>query len=366
MARNKKQLAGNLVWNGDELTEDIYVFMLNDTDIQELESAMRHFVALDKKWGHINQSTFPLPVLGPILRQRSREIHYEYGLLIVRGLTPSNYTSEQFMILHAGISSWIGSQRAVQNGNTSREMNVALHITDHDLQKIRAQDPNLFVPSSNTNAAMPFHTDSGDIISLAYVQLSQTGGQVRVASSGTVINTLQQENPKVIETLRQPWPWHMVGNNPEAAYHGLLHDTMGKDGLPKMILMSERRPFFGDEKCARPKWLPELSGEQKYALEAIERVASRCCHTIKLEVGDIFFLNNLAVLHARSSYVDSSQDPASKRHAIRIVLRDWQNGWDIPPALHQRYHTMFSRNTHPDEEGWQVTPHIWGNDSQHG
>jgi len=37
----------------------------------------------------------------------------------VRGLVPANYDPDLFMILHAGISSWIGSKRGVQTGNAS-------------------------------------------------------------------------------------------------------------------------------------------------------------------------------------------------------------------------------------------------------
>jgi len=33
---------------------------------------------------------------------------------------PAQYTCEEFMILHAGISTWIGSKRGVQTGNASK------------------------------------------------------------------------------------------------------------------------------------------------------------------------------------------------------------------------------------------------------
>lgn len=80
---------------------------------------------MDKHFGHISQETFPLPRLGPKLRQRSRELHNVTGLLQIRGLDPKHYEPEEFLVLYAGIFSWIASKRGVQEANLSEEKVVA-------------------------------------------------------------------------------------------------------------------------------------------------------------------------------------------------------------------------------------------------
>lgn len=54
----------------------------------------------------------------------------------------------------------------------------------------------------------PFHTDSGDIISLAYWNNTSKGG-VHIASGAKVYHTLQTEYPEVVKTLLEDWEWDM-------------------------------------------------------------------------------------------------------------------------------------------------------------
>src|SRR4051812_24099170 len=66
--------------------------------------------------------------------------------------------------------------------------------------------------------------------------------------------------------------------------------------------------------------VPELSSEQRHALEVLSMFASK--HRVRLDVspGDIVFINNWALLHARDAYVDS--DFGQRRHLVRLWLRN--------------------------------------------
>ncbi|RPB20426.1 Clavaminate synthase-like protein [Terfezia boudieri ATCC MYA-4762] len=355
-------MPGPLAWDKYDLSQETYVHNLTPEQIKECEESMRAFKTSKKHLGYIAQETFPLPAFGPILRQRSQEVHNVFGVLIVRGLVPAHYSPDEYIILHAGISSWIGSKRGVQTGNASdpEERYVIMHVTDLDVKEDR------YIATANTAVSMPFHTDSGDIISLAYRQLSQTGGEIRVASHWTVYNEMLKKYPKVIETMKELYPWDMVGNIPDRAFHGLLHETVDSHGNRQITMMSERRPFVGDKKCPRLDCLPDLTLEQNYALDVIQELAEDCSTSISLEVGDILFINNRAMFHARSSYVDHSRDPDLKRHVIRIVLRDAEYGWPIPEALEHRYKAMFDITESPEDERWGVSAFIWNSGAQHG
>ena len=157
-----------------------------------------------------------------------------------------------------------------------------------------------------------------------------------------------------------------VGNIPNTAFHGLLHETVDSHGTRQITLMSERRPFFGDKNCPRLKGLPNLTPEQNRALDVIQEVAEGCSTNISIEVGDFFFINNRAMLHARSAYVDHSRDPESRRHAIRLALRDEEFGWPIPEALEDRFKAMFGTTDCPKDERFGVSAFIWGSGAQHG
>lgn len=83
------------------------------------------YIASKQHFGYISQETFPLPTLGHLLRQCSKEVHNQWGVLIIRGFQPKQYTPEEMMVLHAGVTSYIANKRGVQDGNLANEKNVA-------------------------------------------------------------------------------------------------------------------------------------------------------------------------------------------------------------------------------------------------
>ena len=66
---------------------------------------------------------------------------------------------------------------------------------------------------------------------------------------------------------------------------------------------------------------------------------------MKLERGDMQFVNNYVVLHSRTSYVDNAEE-ARKRHLLRLWLRTPAFA-DYPAALRDRYEDM---------DRWQSNP----------
>ena len=76
--------------------------------------------------------------------------------------------------------------------------------------------------------------------------------------------------------------------------------------------------------------VPALTDAQKYALEAVSTSAYRTELQLKLQGGDLVFLNNLALLHRRDAYKD---DGSSSRHIVRLWLRSQKLGWAIPESM---------------------------------
>lgn len=63
----------------------------------------------------------------------------------------------------------------------------------------------------------------------------------------------------------------------------------------------------------------------------LEQICNRFALHMILEVGDIQFLSNEHVLHARTSYTDHSP-PAPRRHLMRLWLAtpESEGGWRLP------------------------------------
>jgi Taurine catabolism dioxygenase TauD, TfdA family len=77
--------------------------------------------------------------------------------------------------------------------------------------------------------------------------------------------------------------------------------------------------------------IPPLSTEQQEALRILEETAQRLSLHMILEVGDIQFLANTHILHARTAYRDYAP-PAPRRHLMRLWLAtpETEGGWKLP------------------------------------
>lgn len=117
-----------------------------------------------------------------------------------------------------------------------------------------------------------------------------------------------------------------------------------------------------------------LKAEQVEALKVLNQLAEKHAISIPAQDGDILFINNLAVLHKRDSYVDADADtdagtsasaknadgsapnsqdaseeqdkeatkggdkpaaagPAKRRWLMRLWLRNTERGWEIPEEM---------------------------------
>lgn len=77
--------------------------------------------------------------------------------------------------------------------------------------------------------------------------------------------------------------------------------------------------------------IPALSDAQQEALRVLEETAHRLSLHMILEVGDIQFLANSHILHARTAYRDHAP-PAPRRHLMRLWLAtpESEGGWRLP------------------------------------
>ena len=159
---------------------------------------MLTILGLGKPLGHVNQDNFPLPQLGPVLKELARELHTGRGFFVLRTIPVESYSREDVIVVYAGVSSYVGNSRGVQD----RDGGVIAHIKDltetHPAKTIGA-------PAYTTDKQV-FHTDAGDIISLFALETAAEGGTSRISSSWRVYNDLAKSRPDLIKTLSEPWP----------------------------------------------------------------------------------------------------------------------------------------------------------------
>jgi hypothetical protein len=217
-----KELKGPLVWEGKYFTEERdWTVSVNETQLHEIHQALIYFkceksslrvssnsnkiiTALNKPIGHVNQTTFPLPTLSPLLRQHAKELSSGRGFFVLRGLTPDKYTTEENVIIYTGVSSYIGSIRGRQDSKIIdgvKQSSMLNHIKDLSQTSVAA---NIGAPAYTTDKQV-FHTDAGDIVSLFCLSPAAKGGESKLASSWRVYNELAKTRPDIIKTLSENW-----------------------------------------------------------------------------------------------------------------------------------------------------------------
>ena len=63
----------------------------------------------------ISPLSFPLPKLGPRIAMIASQLDFGCGFFVLRGFEPRNYSSDENIILYAGIASYVADKRGRQD-----------------------------------------------------------------------------------------------------------------------------------------------------------------------------------------------------------------------------------------------------------
>ena len=301
-----RELEPRCEWTANDVGDD-YVWPLDDDDRAELDAALRHAKDAVDDVLDITPEVFPLPGLGPRLAALAEELVDGRGVALIRGLERARYTADDASAIYFGVGVHLGRPWP-QNAKG----HLLGDVTD---QGKRPDDP-----TSRGNelggVGLPFHSDGSDLVGLFCLDAGAEGGRSLVANAVTIHNQLVREEPDLAAEL----------------YGELTYDYRGEQGpgqrpwysMPAFSRWGERlfvryiRPYI---RSARRH--PDAPQPSEQAVEAMDRVDAMCADpryhlAMRLEPGDMQFVNNYHVLHGREPYRD---DPEGGR--VRHLKRLW-------------------------------------------
>ncbi len=294
------------VWRRDDLG-DSYVFQLTDAHVEELDRALVHAESTCVDVLDITRDAFPLPTLGPELVRVAHELIDGRGVVLIRGVPVDRYGKTRASSIYWGVGTHLG-QPWPQNAK------------GHLLGDVTDQGKAATDPTSRGNEiggiAFPFHSDGSDLVGLFCLDAGASGGASLVANALTIHNDLVRSEPELAAELYEPMPYDFRG---EQAPDGKPWYTMPVfSRLGDRLFVRYIRPYI--EASRRHPDAPRLS---EAARAAMDRVDAMCADpqyhvAMTMQPGDMQFVNNYHVLHARDAYVD---DRANGR--IRHLKRLW-------------------------------------------
>jgi hypothetical protein len=191
-----------------------------------------------------------------------------------------------------------------------------------------------------------FHTDASDLVGLLCMAKAMEGGESDIVSMHHVFNILQRDHPAAAKLLCEPvWYFDRKGEVSEGqdpwirgSVFYLENDPASSPRLfgkfDPMNVNSLKRFNSGPE-----AQIPPPTEAQIHAMQVLEEVCLRESLHMTLDPGDIQFLSNSQVFHARTAYkdyapgsVDEQGNALPRRHLMRLWLSvplD-EGGWRLP------------------------------------
>jgi Taurine catabolism dioxygenase TauD, TfdA family len=296
---------------------------LAPTEIHEIDIAVRDCVGRGVPLQDIGRDDFPLPTLGPILESCLSQVVSGRGFVLLKGLPVREKSRRWAATAFWGIGTYFG--HAVSQ-------NAKGHLLGH-VRDIGHDPTNPEHRLYATRARHLFHTDSCDIVGLLCLHPAKRGGLSSVASSVTIFNDLLADRPDLVQQLAGPFYVDRKGEIPEgkAPYYQMA--VFHRDGDTLTTIYA--RDFI--EGAQRFPEVARLTGRQREALDALDALANRedIRLDMQLEMGDMQFLHNHTMLHARTAYEDHPE-PERKRHLLRLWLAP-PNGRPLPEVFAERY-----------------------------
>jgi len=315
-------------WVGPEIARETHwYYHLDDKMIAEIDAALQSVKAAGLSIP-FPKSAFPLPTFAGELEGIADRVENGVGFVMVRGLPRDRYSDEECELIYWGIGTHLGQP-------------VSQNTRGHLLGHVRDEGRKLTDPTTRpyqTSGGMDFHSDQlpVDILGLFCMRTAKSGGASFLVSALTVHNVLLKERPDVLETLYQPFNLDWRGENPDGELPWYACPMFSQhDGKISSRITS--RIFF--ESVTR--WGDELAmtDKQREALDVVQEISERPDLRLAMDFkeGDMQFINNHIMLHARSEYEDHDA-PEMKRHLLRMwIAAPEGKRRQLAPELADRY-----------------------------
>jgi hypothetical protein len=298
-------VGGPAAWRGVELQHDpSWAIRLDEAGRAELLAALARVDRADAELPGITRSDFPLPTLGPLLEALVDELVDGRGFALIRGVPIEGLSERQAELLYWGLSRYLGNPMRQKTSD-----DLLVHVRNEGDR----DDP--LVWGVKTSAHLDYHADSSDVVGLLCIRPAKSGGVSTIVSAVAVHDEIVRRRPDLAQLLYEDW-WHdrRLGDGPDSFFRCPIFAT-NEDGA---LFSHYGRAYL--ESASRGAGIPALTERQVEALDLVDELTNDPSYVLNMNFapGDIQFLNNYRVMHARTGYTDHAE-----RELRRDLIRIW-------------------------------------------
>jgi hypothetical protein len=279
---------------------------LDAAQLRDIARAVARIKAAGLGLDDLKREHFEVPSLTPVIAAIRREVADGRGFVVLRRLPVEDYSKDEIGMIVWGIGTHLG--RGLSQSVLGDRLG---HVKDFS-----REDP-LARAYRNKQELSP-HTDLSDLVGLASLRDAKSGGVSRLTSAVSIHNAMLAECPDMLERLYRGYVFHRRGEEkpgdlPYTPYRVPVFSDIGGQVSVRYV-----RSYVeaGEAAVGRKMEGPELA-----ALDRFEAISKRpeLMLEFTLRPGEMYFLNNYTILHARTAFEDFHEEDR-RRHLLRLWL----------------------------------------------
>lgn len=316
--RNIRPITGADVWHGKNMTRSPrWQRCLTPAQLTEIDAALAAARARRLDWEAMIAEDLPLPGLATLMNDIREELEDGSGLLMLRGLDPARYTLDELRIVYAGFCRQLGT---LVFSNRGGEIMREIRDVGRDVGKRYGElsdGQGAFLSSYSrtlSNQGLRYHTDRCDVVALLCIRQAMKGGVSKLCSSPAVHNAMLARRPELCAALYEDVWRSRFGEEDEGDSLGYPLPVWGQRNGK---FTSHYSRTFVEAGQRRPE-APRVSAAQWEALDLLSDLADELSFEMIFTPGDIQFVNNHVIYHARTAFEDEAESGRD-----RMLLRLW-------------------------------------------
>ena len=276
-------------------------------EIAEIDAGLRHAQKSGAALGALTTEQFPLPGFSSVLAELRGHLETGAGVFLYKGFPVEQYSVDELRLIYWGLAVHLGTPV------TQSKFGDLLG----DVRDMGVDDKSHAGRGYTSSGTLSFHSDAADVTGLFCLQVAKQGGGSMLASSVAVHNEIAQTRPDLLAVLYAPFHWSWRGQNKPTESAIYIQPVYGvQDGNFASRLLRSSINYSSQEEGAPPQ-----TDAQTEALDYLETVVRKPEFHFEMmfEPGDIQFVNNHVIYHARRAFEDDP-DTGQHRHLLRLWL----------------------------------------------